>query len=162
MIRLLHNQTKGAKMNRRHTLLLGSLAAAAALAGCGSMQGAPAGNWVNLAATLTGAQEVPPKQVSGTGTADVQYDRDTGTLRYSITYSGLTGPLTGAHIHGPAAMGANAGIVVPFANSASPIKGEAKINPTQAGDLMAGLYYVNLHTAANPGGEIRGQLALKR
>ena len=79
-----------------------------------------------------------------------------------MTYSGLTGALTGAHIHGPAAAGANAGIVVPFANSPSPIVGEAKLTPAQAGDLMAGLYYVNLHTPGNPGGEIRGQLALKR
>ncbi|MBC5764286.1 CHRD domain-containing protein [Ramlibacter albus] len=149
---------------RRSSLILAATLAAAALAGCGSMQSSQpaASSWMNLTAQLTGAQEVPPKQVAGTGTADVQFDRDTGTLRYTVTYSGLTGPLTGAHIHGPAAMGANAGIVVPFANGASPIRGEAKLTPAQAGDLMAGLYYVNLHTAANPGGEIRGQLAIKR
>jgi Cu/Zn superoxide dismutase len=148
---------------RRISLILGATALAATLAGCGSMSaGPPATMWMNFTAQLSGAKEVPPKQVAGTGTADVQFDRDTGTLRYTITYSGLTGPLTGAHIHGPAAATANAGVVVPFANAASPIRGEAKLNPTQAGDLMAGLYYVNLHTAANQAGEIRGQLMMRR
>ena len=149
---------------RRIAFILGATAVAAVLAGCGSMHTSspPATMWMNFSAQLNGAQEVPAKAVSGSGTAEVQFDRDTGTLRYTINYGGLTGALTGAHIHGPAASGANAGVVVPFANAASPIRGEAKLNPTQAGDLMAGLYYVNLHTAANPGGEIRGQLMMKR
>ena len=148
--------------NRRHTLAIAVLAAAT-LAGCAMQQPQQrASSVTQFAAQLSGAQEVPPKNVPGTGQAEVSYDRDTGTLRWRVTYSGLTGPLTGAHIHGPAAAGANAGIVVPFANGPSPLVGEAKITPTQAGDLLAGLWYVNLHTAANPPGEIRGQLAMKR
>jgi hypothetical protein len=148
---------------RRTTSILGAAILAALLAGCSAMSNAPPASMaITLGAQLTGAQEVPPKAVTGTGTADVSFDRDTGTLRYVVTYSGLTGALTGAHIHGPAGMGANAGIVVPFANVVSPIRGEAKITPAQAGDLLAGLWYVNLHTAANPGGEIRGQLTMRR
>jgi hypothetical protein len=64
-----------------------------------------------------------------------------------------------AHIHGPAAVGANAGVVVPFkAPVTSPITGTATLTDAQMADLEAGKYYANVHTAANPGGEIRGQL----
>lgn len=144
-------------------LALVSLALAAGLAGCSGMYGtsARAPQMVKLMATLGGGNEVPPNTRPGTGMADVQFNRDTGELRYTVTYSGLSGAATGAHIHGPAAAGANAPVVVPFTKvDASPITGTAMLNPTQAGDLMAGLYYVNVHTAAHPGGEIRGQLRL--
>ena len=71
----------------------------------------------------------------------------------------MTGPVTAGHFHGPAAAGANAGVVVPFAGSlASPITGSATLTDPQIADLKAGKWYVNLHTAANPGGEIRGQV----
>ncbi len=71
----------------------------------------------------------------------------------------MTGPVTAGHFHGPAAAGANAGVVVPFAGSlASPITGSATLTDAQIADLKAGKWYVNLHTAANPGGEIRGQV----
>ena len=74
-----------------------------------------------------------------------------------------TGPATMAHIHGPAAKGANAGVVVPFpgAPGQAAVEGKAKLTPTQYGDLAAGLYYVNVHTAQYPGGEVRGQLMRK-
>lgn len=148
-------------MNRQ-TLLRTSLAVAVLALGLSACGTTPPANVVRLGATLNGAAEVPPKAVPGTGTAEVNYNRDTGTLSWRVTYSGLTGPLTGAHFHGPAGPTANAGIVVPMANAPSPITGEAKITPAQAGDLMAGLWYVNLHTAANPPGEIRGQVTLRR
>ena len=107
---------------------------------------------------LSGAQEVPPTRSSGTGTATATLFPSTNALTWKVEYSGLSGPATAGHIHGPAAPGANAPVVLPFANPASPINGGATLTDAQKTDLMAGAWYVNLHTAANPGGEIRGQL----
>jgi len=109
--------------------------------------------------TLDGKSQVPPNTAAGTGTADLDYDPASKKLSWKITYSGLTGPATAAHFHGPAAAGANAGVKVPIANpGTSPIEGSATLNDEQAADLMAGKYYINIHTAANAGGEIRGQV----
>jgi hypothetical protein len=110
-------------------------------------------------ATLNAATEVPPKTSSGTGEMTATFDTATKALTYNITYSGLTGPATMAHIHGPAAPGANAGVLVPFpAPVTSPIKGTVTLNDAQEKDLEDGMLYTNVHTAANPGGEIRGQI----
>lgn len=96
---------------------------------------------------------------SGKGAATASLDTATKTLTWMVDYSGLSGPATAAHIHGPADPGANAGIVVPFTgNLASPIKGSATLTDAQIAQLEAGKWYVNLHTEANKGGEIRGQL----
>jgi CHRD domain len=110
-------------------------------------------------ATLNGASEVPPTTSAGTGTATATLDTATKMLSWDVTYSGLSGPARAAHIHGPAAPGTNAGVVVPFKGSlASPIRGSKALTAAQMADLEAGKYYVNIHTAANKGGEIRGQL----
>jgi hypothetical protein len=112
-----------------------------------------------LKATLAAATEVPANTSPGKGTADIDYDAGTKKLSWKVTYSGLTGPATMAHFHGPAEAGKNAAvaIVIPNATS-SPIEGSATLTDAQAADLLAGKYYVNVHTAANPGGEIRGQV----
>jgi CHRD domain len=109
-------------------------------------------------AELKGSQEVPATDSKGTGTAAVTYDTGSKTLKWTVTYSGLSGPATAAHIHGPAEPGKNAGVLVPFAKPESPIEGSATLTDAQAADLAAGKLYVNVHTAANKGGEIRGQL----
>ena len=95
---------------------------------------------------------------SGSGLAELMYDPDTNTLTYTVTYKDLTGPATAAHIHGPAKPDEDAGVVIPFASAASPITGTAVLTDVQADDLVLGHDYVNIHTAANPGGEIRGQI----
>ncbi|WP_291859570.1 CHRD domain-containing protein [Bradyrhizobium sp.] len=96
---------------------------------------------------------------AGKGTADIDYDPASKKLSWKLTYSGLSGPATAAHFHGPAAPGANAGVAVPIPNAgSSPVEGNATLTDAQAADLMAGRYYINIHTAANPAGEIRGQV----
>jgi CHRD domain-containing protein len=112
-----------------------------------------------MKATLEGKSEVPPTTSAGKGTADIDYDAATKKLTWKVTYSGLTGPATAGHFHGPAEVGKNAGVAVAIPNIAtSPAEGSATLTDAQAADLMAGKYYVNVHTAANPGGEIRGQV----
>ena len=112
-----------------------------------------------MKATLDGKSEVPANASAGTGTADIDYDAATKKLTWKLTYSGLSGPATAAHFHGPAEAGKNAGVAVAIPGaSSSPAEGSATLTDAQAADLMAGKYYVNVHTAANPGGEIRGQV----
>jgi CHRD domain-containing protein len=110
-------------------------------------------------ASLDGKSEVPATTSSGTGTADIDYDPASKKLSWKLTYSGLTGPATAAHFHGPAEAGKNAGVAIAIPNAtSSPAEGSATLTDSQAADLEAGRYYVNVHTAANPGGEIRGQV----
>ena len=115
---------------------------------------------VDFKTDLLPSSEVPPNMSSGKGHLDATYDTSTKSLQYKITYSGLTGAATAAHFHAPAAAGENAGVVVPIAKDAlaSPIEGKATLDDKQEADLMAGKWYFNVHTAAHPGGEIRGQL----
>jgi CHRD domain len=110
-------------------------------------------------ATLDGKSEVPPNASAGTGTADIDYDPATKKLSWKLTYTGLSGPATAAHFHGPAEPGKNSGVAVaiPGATS-SPADGSATLTDAQAADLEAGKYYVNVHTGTNPAGEIRGQV----
>ena len=132
-----------------------SLAAVAVTLACGSCQAAVD----TYKGTLSsGAAEVPPVTGTGTGSASVSYDTATKQVTYNVTYSGLSGPAAAAHIHCGAAAGANAGVAVPFASPASPITGSATLTDAQAADLTAGKCYVNIHTAANKGGELRAQL----
>jgi hypothetical protein len=112
--------------------------------------------------SLSGAQQVPAVTTGATGKAHLTYDPATRVVRWSITYGGLSGPVTMAHFHGPAAAGKNAGVQVWLAKQGSPvdspIKGEATLTPPQAKQFAAGEWYINLHTEANPSGEIRGQV----
>jgi hypothetical protein len=114
---------------------------------------------VALKAQLSSASEVPAKDSKGTGQLTGSLDTDTYELKYHVVYSELTGPVVAAHFHGPAAEGANAkpqvAVKAPFE---SPVDGTATISAEQAKDLLDGKWYFNLHTAANPGGEIRGQV----
>ena len=114
---------------------------------------------LNLGATLSGAAEVPSNTRAGMGQLQAEFDKATKTLRYTLRYSGLSGPVKAAHFHGPAEAGKNAGVALGINNaSESPVQGSAVLTADQAADLLAGKWYVNLHTAANPGGEVRGQV----
>ncbi len=109
-------------------------------------------------ADLKASDEVPPNDSKGTGTADLTYDPASKLLIWKVTYSGLSGPATAAHIHGPAAAGKDAPVVIKFTTPASPIDGSATLTDAQAADLTAGKWYINVHTAGHKSGEIRGQV----
>ncbi|CCD96545.1 conserved exported hypothetical protein [Bradyrhizobium sp. ORS 375] len=111
-----------------------------------------------LKSELKAANEVPPNASPATGTAEASYDTASKTLTWKINFSGLSGPPIGAHFHGPSEPGKNAGIVLPFKSPEPPITGAAALTEAQAADLLAGKWYANVHTQANPGGEIRGQM----
>jgi hypothetical protein len=130
------------------------------MAGCAllALAGSPFAAEMMMKTELSGAQEVPPVESAATGTADITYDDASKTLTWTVEYSGLTGPATAAHFHGPAPEGENAGVAIPIDDLESPMEGSATLTDEQAQQLTDGLLYVNIHTEANPGGEIRGQV----
>jgi hypothetical protein len=147
-----HIYAREENVRRRRLLVLGVFALCL-------VSGAALAETKIFKATLNGASEVPPTTSAGTGTATVTLDTATKRLTWDVTYSSLSGPALAAHIHGPADTGQNAAVVVPLKGKlASPIKGSTSLTAAQMADLEAGKYYVNIHTAANKGGEIRGQL----
>lgn len=114
---------------------------------------------VKLAATLDAQQQSPSLDLPGKGSADLTFDTETKQLDWTIEYSGLTGAPVMGHFHGPADRGQNADVAIPFEGDlASPIKGSATLTDEQAENLLAGKYYINLHTEAHKPGEIRGQV----
>ncbi|MCB9462180.1 MAG: CHRD domain-containing protein [Candidatus Eisenbacteria bacterium] len=128
----------------------------------------PGAAWAQayFVAQLSGNQENPPVAGSGSGTA--AFTLIGSDLYYSLTVQGLTGPITAAHIHS-GARGVNGGVVVslggdfidPPSGVGTTASGHVSgLTAAQVTDLLSGVYYVNVHTAANPGGEVRGQLDL--
>jgi hypothetical protein len=132
----------------------------------------PAGPATEFSATLNGASEVDPVNTSGSGTATFEIDGN--ELDFTLNAAGLTN-VTAAHIHGPAAVGVNAGVIVPLFNAQAEGAWDgsksASVNATMfvtgqaittmdalVALLRSGQAYVNVHTAAHPGGEIRGQI----
>jgi CHRD domain len=134
------------------------IAAIALLAGVASGIPPAYAEQITLKADLKGANEVPPNTSPATGKAEATLDTETKVLTWTVTYADLTGPAMGAHFPGPSEPGKNAGIVLPFKTVASPIQGTATLTDNQMADLVAGKWYANVHTAANPGGELRGQM----
>ena len=118
-------------------------------------------------AVLLGASETPPTGVSGAGTLDATFDPSSRTLTYTLSWSGLTGPATMAHFHGPAAPGVAAGVQVAIRAKAdpginapltSPVNAQAILTPDQVPQLEGGQWYANVHSAQFPKGELRGQV----
>lgn len=115
---------------------------------------------IPYSAQLTAAAETPPTESTGTGSFQGTYDTDTKVLTWTLTYEGLSGPVTAAHFHGPAKAGLKADPVLPIDPPYdSPIKGTSTLTDAQYKDLKRGAWYVNLHTDKYPDGELRGQIA---
>ena len=112
---------------------------------------------------LDGRNEVPPVHSMGTGTIDAVLDRETGLFRWRINFANLSGPVTAMHIHGPADVGSNAAPLISFNPPfESPWEGRLTLTPAQSAELLAGRWYLNIHTARHPNGELRGQLVERR
>jgi hypothetical protein len=131
---------------------------AAAFAGALALATTSMAATVNFKASLSGKTEVPPNATTGSGTVTATYDTDSKKLTWKGSYSGLTGPATAAHFHGPAPEGKNAGVLVPISPNGPSFEGSATLTDAQAKALMDGDMYANIHTEANKGGELRGQL----
>jgi hypothetical protein len=140
-----------------HTTMLRFAVAAFACALAAASAGPAKAEVVNLNATMTAASEVPPTTSKGTGTVTATYDTTSKKLSWKGSYSDLTGPATAAHFH-MGELGKNGPVVVPITPATSPFEGSATLTDAQASDLLAGRWYVNVHTAQNKGGEIRGQV----
>ena len=118
-----------------------------------------------LGQPLSGAQEVPARGTIATGTFDVSYNKDNKVLNYRVNWEGLSTVPTGAHIHGTAPRGVNAGIKHDFFSqipktASGTYSGTVTVDNVaiKEDSLLAGFYYFNFHTATFPGGEIRGQI----
>jgi hypothetical protein len=136
-----------------------TIAAAVSIIALGLGVATASAETMSYKAELSASAETPPNTSAGKGTLGAQYDTATKKLTWTVTYSGLTGAATMAHFHGPADAGAAAPVMVPIKGEVtSPINGDAVLTDDQAKALMDGKMYFNIHTAANKGGEIRGQV----
>jgi hypothetical protein len=141
-------------MNKISKLLLSI--AVLAVASCSSMPDWMPGSGA-MKVNLTGAEEVPPLTVPGSGSGSFRVASD-GTITGSVTTKDVAGTM--AHIH-RGAKGQNGPIVVPLDKNCDTytVPAGRKLTPQQMDDLKAGNLYVNVHTNRNKGGEVRGQLA---
>lgn len=142
-------------MNTKQKMLRPALAvliAAGMLGACASMVTASTAN-----VTLSGMNEVPPTTTNATGQAQFTVDRD-WTIQGKVTTTGIAG--TAAHIH-EAAPGTNGGVIIPLTRTGEnewAVPSGARLTDSQFKSYRQGRLYVNVHSATNPGGEIRGQL----
>ena len=134
-------------------LLLAS--AALALSACSSLPDWMPGSGA-IMVNLSGAEEVPPLNVPGSGAGSVRV-ADDGTITGSVTTRDVQGTM--AHIH-RGAKGTNGPVIVPLDKNGDTytVPAGRKLTPAQVDDLKKGNLYVNVHTARNKGGEVRGQL----
>ncbi len=113
---------------------------------------------ISFQATLNGASATPANASKATGTATFSYNPTTYILSGTVVYQGMTP--NGAHIHqGAIGVGGVVVFVLASGTITSPITfTSTPLNASERADLLANLYYINLHSIAYPDGEIRGQL----
>jgi uncharacterized protein (TIGR03118 family) len=114
---------------------------------------------LHIQVPINGASQVPAIQTAASGSASLTLVGS--EMFYKVSFSGLSGPATGAHIHGPADSTTNANVIIPFsppAAASGTFSGSVALSPPQMAYLLAGQTYINIHTATNAGGEIRGQI----
>ena len=146
-----------ASLSRRLVIMGAALGLIGSVALAPMAQAAP----VSFTVPLSGAQQVPPVKTKGHGLAHLTYNAASHMLSWSVSYSGLSSPVTMAHFH-HAAAGKNGPVAIWISKKGAkvpdPIKGSAKLTAAEAKDMMAGDWYINLHTKKHPAGEIRGQV----
>lgn len=110
-------------------------------------------------ASLSGAQEVPPVTTNGVGIGTFNLTQSQDKLKFRVVVGGLSGPITACHFH-QGATGVAGPVVLDLFSlvNGNVIEGEVTPTPAIVTAMLAGQIYINVHTAANPGGEIRGQL----
>lgn len=141
------------RASRKNRLSRGIIAVACILA-AGLLPGVAVAE--DLKVTLTGAEEIPAVKSMGTGTGTISVDDD-GAVSGSVSTMGLAG--TAAHIHvGAAGSNGPPAITLTKSGDTYTVPADAKLTAEQLEDFGKGNLYVNVHTAANPGGELRAQL----
>ncbi len=119
---------------------------------------ANAGATRTFIAVINSGQEVPPNASNSFGNAHLIFDKTTDELCFSISYSELSSAETAAHFHGPASAGTNAGVQFALPPGSPKNSCVGPLSNQQRKDLKKGLFYINVHSANLPGGEIRGQV----
>jgi hypothetical protein len=130
------------------------------LGGLGGHVSLDGGTLQTYTVTLNGAQEGLPT-VTGTGSATVTLDTTSGACTVTGTFTGLTGAASAAHIHGPALPGQTAAVLHALtvtAATSGTLSGNVTLTPGEVTDMLTGMTYLNIHTAANSAGEIRGNI----
>ncbi len=140
------------KLSAGHSLLGGCVLLSSMV--CGSSVSADV---IDLQITLDGSQEVPAVETTGSGTGTATLDTDTLEFSWNITFGDLEGNPTAAHFHGPAPQCTNGGVVIGL-TPVSPMNGAQVVSSDQVDQILAGHWYVNVHTDLHGGGEIRGQV----
>ena len=137
-----------------------TIAAGALLVGTAGYAVHAADMTMKYKASLTAGEENPSNDSKGKGTGEFTINSATKEISWKVSYDGLTGDALAAHIHGPAEKGANAGVEVNLGAGGmkNPLEGKATLTDQQMADIEGGKTYVNIHTAAHKGGEIRGQI----
>ena len=129
--------------------------------GGGAVGGTGGNNTQTYSMTLTASQEVPANGSTATGDVQVMLNKTTGAITVTGSFTGLTSNATAAHIHGPAAVGSTAPVIVPLtvpSSLAGTVTGTATMSTVQMNDMLNQMTYVNIHSEMFPDGEIRAQI----